>query len=244
MTFIYKPKNVAICLGTIIIILFLAHTLGLISTFWLGNDHVFGLVPLFDLDQEHNIPTIYSSVSILLCTGLLSVIGIARKRKGERDYIYWIVLAVVFLFFSIDEIACIHEKLSVPIRNALNTSGFLYFAWVIPYGTASFILLLLYMRFLIGLPPRTRRPVVISGAIYITGSLIFDMIGGYYFDPNREKNVITYEFLTMTEELLEMIGILIFIYALMSYIDSELSNLSFQITSKGNAKPSHNSDKA
>ena len=33
-----------------------AHLAGLVSRHYLGHDHVFGLVRLFDLDREHNVP--------------------------------------------------------------------------------------------------------------------------------------------------------------------------------------------
>ena len=234
-----KPKKVVVILGTIITCLILANLGGLVSTHYLGHDYLFGLVPLFDLDQERNIPTLYSSIAILLCSALLTVIAVARKRKGQQDHPYWIGLAAVFLFLSIDESLSFHERLSIPIKTALNTSGFLVSAWVIPYTFFVIILLLSYLRFLLNLPRKIRYLMSIAGIIYIAGAIGFEMIGGFYWELNNYQKDFTFGLIACCEESLEMIGILIFAYSLMSHIDSEFGSLYIRISSSmENGRPS------
>lgn len=227
----FQPKKVTLYLGTIIIFLVLAHIAVQFSTFYLGHNHVFGIVPLFDLDKEKNIPTLYSSVSILFCSFLLAIIAFARKKNGKHDFHYWIGLAVIFLFLSFDEFTSIHERLIRPLRSALNTSGFFYFAWVIPYGISVIIFLLLYLRFMINLPARIRLLFILAGLIFISGAIGLELVGGYYCELKEEQRDLTYVIITTFEETLEMVGILIFIYALMLYIDSELNGIYLRITS-------------
>jgi len=227
----FQPKKVALFLGIIIIFLILAHIVVKFSTFYLGHDTVFGIVPLFDLDKEKNIPTFYSSVLLLFCSLLLAITAFVTKKKGKHDFHYWIGLAVIFLFLSIDEFTTIHELLIEPLRSALNTSGFFYFAWVIPYGISVIIFLLLYLRFLINLPIRIRLLFIIAGVIYIAGAIGLELVGGYYYELQEGQRDLTYVIITSFEESLEMVGILIFIYALMLYIDSELNGLYLRITS-------------
>lgn len=224
MTITFNPKKIVIFLGVIIICLIAANMFGMVSKYYFGSHRI----ALFDLDKEANVPTLYSSVTILLCAGLLAVIAIARKKQGKRDYLYWAGLAAIFVFLSVDETAALHENIIRPLRTALHTSGVLYFAWVIPYGIFAIVLLLIYLRFLFSLNPRIRYLIIFSGIIYVTGALGGELVGGYWLGLHGQENM-TYEVITTFEESLEMIGILVFIYTLMSYITSDLSDLFFHI---------------
>ena len=206
------------------ICLIVANSLGMVSKYYLGSHRV----ALLNLDEEANIPTLYSSVTILLCAGLLAIIAAARKKQEKREYLYWAGLAIIFLFLALDESATLHEEIIRPLRNALNTSGVLYFAWVIPYGIFTIILMLIYLRFLISLPSRIRYLIILAGILYVAGALGGELIGGHWFGKYGPENV-TYELITMVEESLEMVGILVFIYALMSFIALELNNLYIHI---------------
>jgi hypothetical protein len=210
--------------------LILANIAGLISKYYFYHDNVFGIIPLFDLDGEGNIPTFFSSMIILLCAGLLACISMKKKWQSPGDHWYWAGLSAIFLFLSIDEFACIHERLIFPLKNFPNTHGALYFAWVIPYSILLFIIILLYYRFIFSLPPPVGRLFIVAGLVYIGGALGFELIGGYYFDLNGARKVLLYEIITMVEESLEIAGILIFIYALMQYAVSAVSDINLQIS--------------
>lgn len=233
MTITFEPKKVVVFLGTIIICLIVANMVGIVSYYYFGSHRI----ALFDLDKEANIPTLYSSVTLLLCAGLLTFIATARKRQAKREYLYWAGLVVIFLFLSVDETAGLHENLIRPLRTALNTSGVLYFAWVIPYGIFAIAMMIIYSRFLFSLAVRIRYLIIFAGLLYVAGALGGEIIGGPWAELHGQENI-TYALMTTCEELLEMTGILVFIYALMSYIASELSDLFFHIGSPaGNVIP-------
>jgi len=80
-------------------------------------------------------------LNLLIASILLSFIASAHK-KTNSPYVLWAILAAIFLFFSIDEISSIHESLTAPVREIFNTSGLLFFAWVIPYGIFSMLIAL------------------------------------------------------------------------------------------------------
>lgn len=226
MTIVYEPKKVAIFLGVIILCLIAANMVGIVSHFYFGSHRI----ALFDLDKEGNVPTLYSAVTTLLCAALLAVIALARRKQAKRDYLYWAGLAVIFLYLALDDGAAIHENIIRPLRDTLHTSGVLYFAWVIPYGIFVLILMLLYLRFLFSLPVRIRYLIILAGMLYVGGALGFELIGGYWTDHYGQDNV-TYALLTTCEQSLQMAGILVFVYTLMSYITSELKDLFFHIGS-------------
>ena len=65
-------------------------------------------------------------------------------------YQWWTRLALVFVYLSLDEALSFHERLNRPVRDLLDTSGALYYAWVIPY--ALFALGLLFILVTLFLP--------------------------------------------------------------------------------------------
>ncbi len=229
MDIVLKPKKVTKLFAFTVMYLTLAHIVGQSIAFYLGFKSRFKpFVSWLDLDAEQSIPTFYSSAALLFCSLLLAIVTFAKKKNGEQ-YIYWLGLAIIFLFLSVDESLMVHEHLIDKVRTTLNTSGFLYFAWVVPYSIALIIFLLIYVKFIFNLPSKIRILFIIAGLIYISGALGIELIGGRYSELYGYN--VTYFVITTIEELLEMTGVVIFIYALMSYIDSELKDLRLSIKS-------------
>jgi hypothetical protein len=190
----------------------------------LGYGSLLGFVELFDANGEANVPTWYSSSLLLISAILLGLIGAAKRAGGEKYANYWIGLCAVFFFISMDEAAAFHEKVGVLLQAALDTSGALYYAWVIPYGILVAVLALAYLRFLIALPKETRFRIMLAGALYVGGAIGLEFFQGYQA-THFEKESMTMSTLTTIEETLEMWGIVFFIYALMSYIASDAKTM-------------------
>ncbi|RUR83400.1 hypothetical protein ACF3DV_15570 [Chlorogloeopsis fritschii PCC 9212] len=183
---------------------------------------------LFNVDEETNIPSLYSAYALLVCSILLFLIASAKKIAGEAYISHWKSLSFIFMALSLDEFMSFHERLIEPLQNSLNTSGFLYYAWVIPGTIFVLIFLLAFLRFITTLPTKIKRLFIIAGTIYVSGAIGMEMLGGYYTNLYGEKNII-YAILTTIEEFLEMLGIVIFIYALMSYISTYIKGISLNI---------------
>lgn len=203
--------------------LLIANLIVIFSQAYFVFDDVHGLTRLFNFSAEKNIPTLFSSLALALSAALLSIIATTHKRL-KAPYLPWFGLTIVFLFLAIDETASIHEKLTLPVRESLNTSGLLYFAWVIPYGMALAVFWVLYSRFLINLPRRTMILFVLSGLTYVLGAIGLEMIGGLRADLHGSDDLV-YLLIVTCEEFLEMLGIVIFIYALLSYMAEHLKEL-------------------
>jgi hypothetical protein len=174
-------------------------------------------IGLLAVNTEANIPAWFSTSILLLCSVLLGVITYTVKGAGDRYSLYWGVLCIVFVLMSLDEQVSIHERLVEPLRSLLDTGGLLYFAWVIPGGAFVIIFGLVYTRFLFNLPVTIRRLFVAAGALYVSGSLGLEMIGGLVSDLRGEGNLL-YSALVTAEDFLEMSGATIFLYALIRYI--------------------------
>jgi len=226
------PKKVLTSFLYLILFLLAANIAGIISKHFLGHGSLFGVIPMFDFDDEQNIPTLFSSFAILLSSILLSVIAYTQKKLGS-PYISWLILAVIFLFLSIDEISLIHERLAIILRGTLNTSGIFYYAWVIPYGIALIAFVALYAKFLFRLPKNIMYLFILSGTIYVTGVLGFELLGGMESTAHNEATL-KFSILYTLEELFEMVGIAIFIYTLLLYMVTEYKFFTLTIKKQGN----------
>ena len=138
---------------------------------------------------------------------------------------HWLGLTILFVLLALDEGMAIHEEIGTFLEDYMDASGALYFLWVVPYGVATLILALVYVKFVWELPKDTRARFVVAGLIFLTGALGIEMLGaqeaelhGYY--------TVTYGVLYSLEEMLEMLGIILFIYALLSHLAKETERLS------------------
>ncbi len=58
-----------------------------------------------------------------------------------------LVLGIIFLFLSIDEGFQIHENIG-DMAKYIDSTGVLYFPWVVPYGFAVIVFILVYLIYL------------------------------------------------------------------------------------------------
>lgn len=210
-----------------IIMLILANLLGIFSTIHLGHDYIYGIIPLFDFNTEKNIPTLFSTIMLLICSGLNGLIAL-KNSKVKISPGPWIGLSLIFLFLSIDELNGIHERFSAPSSWAFEASGPLYYAWVAPYGLALIVFILVYSRFLLHLPRNIMLLFLASGAIFVSGALGFEMLGGNFAEASGTNNL-TYCLYYTTEESLEMLGIALFLFTLLTYITNTFHQLKVSI---------------
>ena len=184
---------------------------------------------LFNLDREFNLSSWYSCLTLLFCALLLKII--ADKKKYEADVFArkWKILSTIFVLLAIDELLSIHEILIIPdLAKILNLPGFLRQIWVIPGAIIVIIFLKKYYKFTINLPKRTRFHFISAAFMYIGGALIMEMIGGAYSENNGQQNLI-YALMTNVEEVLEMTGIIIFIYGLLYYLNKSKQQLQINV---------------
>ncbi len=188
-----------------------------VSLFDGNNDGTIGILnALTNVNKENTIPTWFSSSALLLCSVLLAGIASHIGRNGYRYATRWKVLSAIFLFLSFDEAAALHEETTAPLRSTLNTGGFLYFAWVIPGAAFVLVFALTYLRFFLDLPAKTRWLFAVAGALYVVGSLGMDMVGGYEASLHG-YSTLAYAAITTLGECLEMLGVVLFCYALMRH---------------------------
>lgn len=230
-----SPRSVAYFLGAIIVCLLCAHAVGLVMRLGFGHPSVHGLVPLFDVNVEGNIPTFFSVCLGLCSAALFAVIALDAKGRGDRDAIYWAVLAAGFLFLSYDECFQVHERMTGPMRAMLGGSdpanganlGLMYFSWVVPGLIGAFTVSLFFLKFMLRLPVATRRRMILAASLFLGGCLGMELINGSVMESQGDG--LLYNVLVMTEEGLEMTGMATLIYALTSHIAASCDRLEVNL---------------
>ncbi|WP_177420550.1 hypothetical protein [endosymbiont of Lamellibrachia barhami] len=224
MQIVFSAEKVVRILLWIVAFLTIANTLGQISHHFLGHSRLFGLVYLFNLNREWSIPSFYASFAILFCSLLLTLIAWVHHRRGEVDFKYWYGLAVIFLLLAIDEYTDIHNRIFEPVRSHLKVIGLISYAWLLVYVPLLLAMLLIYRRFLARLPKSTAKLFILAGVVYLVGAIGINFIGDQY--TYHERDALSYSVIYTFEELCEMLGIIMFIYALLKYMEGYIGQLA------------------
>ena len=226
MNLVISPKRVTQILTAVILSLTLVSVTGNLLVFFLGHPWTYLFSHLFNITMEANIPTWYASSTLLLSAFFLALIAFGKKKEGARFVLHWTALSFIFLYLSFDEAFEVHEGWIKPLQTYFGAGGFFHFAWVIPAIAFVLIFVLAYLRFLIHLPVSTRRLFLIAGALFVGGVIGMEMVGGYYQSHYGRYNI-PYNMITIGEEFLEMLGIVVFIHALLSYLGSNDVKIRF-----------------
>lgn len=187
-----------------------------------------------NVDAEASVPTLFQAMLLMLCA--LALAGIAHARPAltgvSSEQRYWWGLSAAFAYLAVDEGVSLHELTNGTMREALNTGGPFYWAWVIPAGGAVAVFGLIYLRFLLALPGRIRLLFVAGALLYLVGALGLEVVsaallpagvtpedtGSYAEFVQSYKHPALYIAVATTEELLETAGLLVFLYALLTVL--------------------------
>ena len=228
-----QPRDAAKKLFCVIALLLVLNLVGiyLVHILHMNTHTIQILVHFFDFDEENNIPTFFSVLLLLLASSLLLII--AKLEPIHKMARRWLFLSAVFLFLSLDESISIHERFSNVTNNVYHIdtsmSGYLHYSWVVPYALGLIILTVIYAPFIWQLPPFIRTLFVLSGCIFVTGAMGLEIIQGHYSVLHGEHNLY-YALLYTLEEVMEMSGVVLFIYALMTYISQKHGEIKLSVT--------------
>ena len=217
------PKRVLIFFLTIVSFLIFMNIIDIIYTKVLG--HAMFFRNKWNLDMEKNFPAYYSSLAMMFASFLLVVVSSIKKYE-KKEFFYWVGLAMIFFYLALDELLHIHEKLT-PIAQKMFHSTSLVVGWWVPMGIILLPLALLYLKFVFNLPKITRNLFIISGSIYVSGAVIMEIIG--YKIMKLYGRGLMYSISYTIEESLEMLGIVLFIYALVSYINLYWKSITIKL---------------
>jgi hypothetical protein len=196
----------------------------------LGIKETTELVRLVHVGQEGNLTTWFSAMLLLCSSILLAVIAKANHVQGKPYVWHWAIMSVIFFLMNLDEAARIHELTIEPLRSLFHTSGIFHHAWVILAIPFVLVFVIAYAKFLLDLPRDTRLLLIVAGGLYVLGAVGMDLPAGYLLSREGGPGLIEAVLITI-EELLENVGAVVFIYALVSHMRSHVhvSEVQFHI---------------
>jgi hypothetical protein len=234
-------------MGAVIAALAVGHLTAVVVQRWVGHggthDGVAGtevLVRVFGMDGELNAPTWYSASALLFCAGLAALIAALRSRaRRTAGAWHWGLLAATLAFLSLDEAALLHEELSKPLTRSLDLdeARWQYWAWLGPYLALAVVFVGVFARFIWRLPPNTRRPLLAGGAIFLTGAAGLELVGRDLWDDGDVST--PYLLLVGVEEILEMLGVTLVAYALLTYLGREIGPFTIRTSDGLDHAPQH-----
>ena len=215
-----SPAGVTRTLATVTIMLLALSFGGQVFRFSTGHDHVYGLLALFNVGKEENIPTMFTSFLLLASALLLLMIWRIERARGGPCAGHWLLLACGFAFMAPEEVIGLHERLTEPMRAILGGKdlGALYFAWVVPAAVLLLGLAIAFIPFLRALSRGEAVRFIVSGVVYLGGAIGCELVGGAWAERHGADNL-AYQAIVTLEEGMEMAGVVVFIWALLHFIE-------------------------
>ena len=209
----------------------LIHSMLQFVEYGLGFTKIQLLRVLFDFELDSNITTWYSSVTLFISSLILLTIAIVKKGIADPFALHWQFLSVIFAFLSLDEVAMIHERMGEILEtlSPVEFDGWLYFQWVLIGLPVTLVVGFAYAKFLLHLPARTRNLIILAGGLFIGGALGLEILAGYQESLNTGSDFV-YKLITTVEELWEKLGVMVFIYALLSYMEKYIGSIQLLIS--------------
>jgi hypothetical protein len=224
------PRKVAAILAGIAGLLILTSvTLDVIEAL-IGSQQFWGYRVKFDLDQEANVPTYFSSLILLISASLLAMIGTVKTQTKAAFAPHWKGLALLFFLMSVDETAVLHERLIHIFQDWFKPTGFFYYGWVIAAIPLVIIVAATYLRFFFHLSPKFKWGISLAAFLFLSGGLGMEMLSAWFAVTYGENNSADNMLITL-EESLELFAVIIFIYTFLVYIEENLKELRLKVVS-------------
>lgn len=226
MNMCLQPKKIVLFLVVTTAVLTVLHIWSCMPVVLAGRSYP---ITYFNFDREGNLPTLFSTLLLLGCAALTFVIASAERALGKKAWQWWL-LSFSFLCIGLDETMMLHDKLSEVVHQSFQTTGIFYFAWVLPYALLLILFVAVYIPFFLRLPRETKRMVAVAALLFVGGGMGLELPGGARFETHGQDGV--FYLLATFEELLEMSGCIVFIYAFSSYIDRYIPDFKLRVSSQ------------
>jgi len=208
-----SPPRLLAAMGVVIVLLAIASTVavGALAFFrWPDGSLGYAIVKLFWLDTEYNLPTLYQFVTLAGAGAVMFSIAGQPWIERSADRARWRVLGSIFFFLAVDEVLRIHETVGDTSSLTFGAAGLLlYVPLVMGVG-------LWWLPLLQRLNARTRLLLLAAAGLYLGGAAGIESISQLHAGVSGKATAL-YVVLATLEEVFEMAGIALLVYALLEY---------------------------
>ena len=120
----------------------------------------------------------------------------------------------MMIYLSTDDGAMIHERFSIILNHfgVMPTDGLFHYSWTIVAIILVLVVYIVFAKFFLSLPVRSRWLFALSGVVFLSGALGIEMYTSYIVST---AGVGVKPIIIGLEETLEVAGISILVYALL-----------------------------
>lgn len=161
------------------------------------------VLQLFDMDEENNLPSWWSSFLLL---NVAFIVFIAARSVTDQFRRHWFLIAAGFLVLAVDEVAGLHETF-----NSATESN-----WAIFGGVLVLLVGIAFIPFLNSLDKALAVKFILSGAVFVSGAIVVELLS-----EDMDSDTIQYTFAVALEEGMEMLGVLMFLYFNLNRMQSD-----------------------
>ena len=210
------PRRIVQILSLVVLALAMAHVGVYLERRFYHLDYLKGLYRFFNLGQEANLPTLVSSFLLLGAGILILLIWVYERRQRSPFRWHWFVLGLGFVVMSIDEMAQIHEGIFGIMLGGLagRGEGIWYYSWTKLFIPIVILIGLAYIPFLLKLPRKTAVLFLVAGGAFVGAAIGIEMVESYLTYAQLPGRTLT----QLIEESIEMLSVVLLIYALLTYI--------------------------
>lgn len=222
-----KISGILLLAGGLLILAYLTT-----HVFKYGYEHLrlLGFTRLLDFNQLGSFPHYFISLLLLISSFLLYLIAISHKSEGSLYWIHWSVLSFVFFILSFYKLLWVREISTRMLENIYIKSDISYSSWVILKVTLLVLFVALFLRFFLQLPSRVKLLFFVAVGLLIGGGLGVDTLS--HMTHNWHTHNLTHMVMSTVEESMVMLGIIVFIHALLGYLAEYAPRKAFIITNR------------
>lgn len=189
------------------------------------------LLRRFDLGHEPSFPNFFSSLLIFVA----ATITLANGLKSSSAKYSWFLLSGILICLSIDESIMLHEMLDATFREIGWNKHAFFFPWTVAGVLFAGSVFLATKKVLTTTPPPIAIRMMAGGFVFLLGAVGVENVAAYIFELSGSEaegvKTIAHWISQTFEELFEMLGMTIFIFAVSdNLIDSE-KTVSLEVNS-------------
>jgi hypothetical protein len=179
-----------------------------------GYPYFFGLVPMFDLDAEANLPSFFQAEGLIACAVALLFAARQERAAASPHALQWMALSLAFFYLGVDEAAMLHDRMGPVAMQAIGASPN-HIDWVLPMGILAAAFALYMIPFLLGIERATAYAFILAGAVYVGGAVGAEVLGKVLSERYGYESY-PYVVSVALEEGMEMLGVALFLRAILT----------------------------